>query len=154
MRYIDEIIVHCTATRARADFHVSDVRRWHKQKGWRDIGYHYLVALDGTIEVGRPIAQVGAHCVTRNAHSIGVVYVGGLDRKGNPSDTRTPAQRTALRSLLTQLVTDYECPVFGHRDFAAKACPCFDARAEYADIYQAILDRQKREIAEVFPASQ
>ena len=133
MRTISEIIIHCTATKPLAHINVNDVRRWHQQRGFNDIGYHYLVLVDGTIEVGRPLNETGAHCKGHNAHSIGVCYVGGLNDKGKPADTRTPAQRTALRNLLTTLKRQYpDAIIHGHRDFAAKACPCFDATAEYA----------------------
>lgn len=133
MRTISEIIIHCTATKPLAHINVNDVRRWHQQRGFNDIGYHYLVLVDGTIEVGRPLNETGAHCKGHNAHSIGICYVGGLNDKGKPADTRTPAQRTALRNLLTTLKRQYpNAIIYGHRDFAAKACPCFDATAEYA----------------------
>ena len=133
MRTINSIIIHCTATKPLAHINVNDVRRWHQQRGFNDIGYHYLVLVDGTVEVGRPLNETGAHCKGHNAHSIGVCYVGGLNDKGKPADTRTPAQRTALRNLLTTLKRQYpNAIIHGHRDFAAKACPCFDATAEYA----------------------
>jgi N-acetylmuramoyl-L-alanine amidase len=103
MRTINSIIVHCTATKALQHFNVNDVRRWHQQRGFSDIGYHYVVLVDGTIENGRPISEVGAHCKGHNAHSIGVCYVGGLNAKGAPADTRTPVQRKALRQLITRL---------------------------------------------------
>ena len=133
MRTINSIIIHCTATKPLAHINVNDVRRWHQQRGFNDIGYHYLVLVNGTVEVGRPLNETGAHCKGHNAHSIGVCYVGGLNDKGKPADTRTPAQRTALRHLLTTLKRQYpNAIIHGHRDFAAKACPCFDATAEYA----------------------
>ena len=135
MRRIDTIIVHCTATKAMRHFNVNDVRRWHIQRGFSDIGYHYLVLVDGTIEAGRPLSIAGAHCQGHNAHSIGVCYVGGLNSKGAPADTRTPAQRKALRTLLKSLKNQFpNATIHGHRDFAAKACPCFDATSEYANL--------------------
>ena len=133
MRTINSIIIHCTATKPLAHINVNDVRRWHRERGFSDIGYHYLILVDGTVEVGRPLSSVGAHCKGHNAHSIGVCYVGGLNDKGKPADTRTPAQRAALRNLLITLKRQYpNAIIYGHRDFAAKACPCFDATAEYA----------------------
>lgn len=134
-RSITEIIVHCTATRAGQHFDANDVRRWHLQRGFNDIGYHFLVLLDGTVQKGRDLATPGAHCKGHNAHSIGVCYVGGLDTNGQPADTRTPQQRTALRNLLVELKSKFPMAVIhGHRDFAQKACPCFDATAEYASL--------------------
>ena len=132
MRHIKEIIVHCSATREGMDFHASDIDRWHKHRGWKGIGYHYVIDLDGTIETGRDTSQIGAHCTGHNRHSIGICYIGGLDEYGNPADTRTPAQKAAMTRLIHELRSRYpDSVVYGHRDFAAKACPCFDARAEY-----------------------
>lgn len=127
MRKIDEIIIHCTATPEGRAVSVADVDRWHRARGFRSIGYHYLVALDGTIEAGRPVEQQGAHCTGHNARSVGVCYVGGLTRDGrSPKDTRTPAQRKSLRALVGELRRRFPgATVHGHCEFAAKACPCF-----------------------------
>lgn len=136
MRKIDKIIVHCTATFEGKHFSVDDVRAWHKARGWKDIGYHYLIYLDGSIHRGRQEAEVGAHCSGHNRNSIGVCYVGGLERGTRKAkDTRTPAQREALISLLKELKKKYPgAQIYGHRDLAARACPCFDARKEYRDL--------------------
>lgn len=147
MRSIDKIIVHCTATPEGKPFTVQQIRQWHtapkpKGNGWRDIGYHYIVYLDGSVHNGRPVEKVGAHCSGHNAHSIGVCYVGGCDAnrrlpdgQPEPKDTRTPIQKTALRQLLKKLKERYPgARIYGHRDFAPKACPSFDATAEYKDI--------------------
>ena len=136
MRKINEIIVHCTATAEGKDFKAADIDRWHKAKGWNGIGYHHVVDLDGTVEPGRPESEVGAHCLKHNANSIGVVYVGGLASDGKtPKDTRTPQQKAALVKLLTELKHRYpNATIHSHRDFAAKACPSFDATKEYKDI--------------------
>lgn len=134
-RRIDEIIVHCSATREGKDFTSADIRRWHLQRGFNDIGYHFVVRLDGTVEPGRDINRVGAHCLNHNSRSIGVCYIGGLDRAGRPTDTRTSAQRSSLVGLLHKLRNNHpRARIRGHRDFAAKACPCFDATAEYATL--------------------
>ena len=136
MRKINEIIVHCTATAEGKNFKAADIDRWHKAKGWNGIGYHHVVDLDGTVEPGRPESEVGAHCLKHNKNSIGVVYVGGLASDGKtPKDTRTPQQKAALVKLLTELKRRYpNATIHGHRDFAAKACPSFDATKEYKDI--------------------
>lgn len=135
-RKIDEIIVHCTATAEGKDFKVSDIDKWHRAKGWDGIGYHQVVYLDGSVHPGRPMDKVGAHCLGHNQNSIGVVYVGGVASDGKtPKDTRTPEQKAALRKLLTDLKRKYPgATIHGHRDFAAKACPSFDATTEYKDI--------------------
>lgn len=135
MRNIREIIVHCTATRFNQEVSVAEIDRWHKSLGWKGIGYHYVVMLDGKICAGRSVEEVGAHCSGHNSSSIGVVYVGGLDGMGQPKDTRTREQKVSLRNLLVSLKDRYpQARIFGHRDFAAKACPCFNAKSEYADI--------------------
>lgn len=136
MRKINEIIVHCTATPEGKNFKAADIDGWHKQRGWDEIGYHHVVDLDGTVEPGRPESRQGAHCLGHNANSIGVVYVGGLASDGKtPKDTRTPQQKAALVKLLTELKQRYPgATIHGHRDFAAKACPSFDATTEYKNI--------------------
>ena len=132
MRKITEIIVHCTATPEGRWHTVADVDRWHRQRGFFGIGYHFLVLLDGTIATGRPLWRVGAHCTGHNTHSVGICYVGGLDAQGKPKDTRTPEQRKAMLQLIQLLKSVFAgATVYGHRDFAAKACPCFDAKKEY-----------------------
>ena len=135
-RRINEIIVHCTATPEGRDYTVADIRQMHKTQGWVDIGYHYLIYRDGSIHEGRNVDLVGAHCQGHNAQSIGVCYVGGVARDGKtPKDTRTQAQKDALIHLLMQLVCLYpDATIRGHRDFAAKACPSFDATKEYKNL--------------------
>ena len=131
MRRIDEIIIHCTATPEGKEYHNTDIDKWHKAKGWKCIGYHYVITLDGKIEKGRPDAEVGAHCVGHNAHSIGVVYVGGVDKYFKAKDTRTDAQKEAMWELLRQLLIKYpNANVHGHNEFSSKACPCFDVQKE------------------------
>lgn len=131
------IIVHCTATAEGKDFRASDVDRWHKAQGWDGIGYHYLVCLDGRTEKGRSETVVGAHCAGYNSMSIGVCYVGGLAADGRtPKDTRTVRQKAALLTLLKKLKKKYpSARVVAHHDLnTSKACPCFDAKREYAII--------------------
>ena len=155
MRRITEIIVHCSATPEGCDYGARDIDLWHRQRGFLKIGYHYVVKLDGTIQEGRKLNDVGAHCSGHNANSIGVCYVGGLrslkglkGSKGSnssnssnssndlvPADTRTDAQKFALLKLLQSLKVLYpKARIYGHRDFANKACPCFDATAEYSEL--------------------
>lgn len=133
-RKITEIIVHCSATPEGKDFTVADITRWHKQRGFRTIGYHYVIYRDGSVHTGRQEGEIGAHCVGHNAVSIGICYIGGLAADGKtPKDTRTKEQHEALLMLLRHLRAKYpSAKIYGHRDFAAKACPSFDARKEYA----------------------
>lgn len=135
MRQIDKIIIHCTSTPAGRVVTVKDVDNWHKQRGFQGIGYHYLIGLKGEIWNGRPIEAIGAHTVGQNARSIGVCYVGGLDLQGKPLDTRTDAQKRALITLLKSLKSQFpKAMIHGHREFAQKACPCFDAKNEYKNL--------------------
>lgn len=131
-RKIDKIIIHCTATAEGKDYDVATIRQWHLQRGFNDIGYHYVIYRDGSIHGGRAESKIGAHCTGQNAHSIGVCYVGGLDRNGKePKDTRTEAQKASLVRLVRGLRTKYpNATIHGHNEFAAKACPCFDVRKE------------------------
>lgn len=136
MRKINEIIVHCAATPEGKNFKAADIDRWHRERKMKCIGYHYVVDLDGTVEPGRPESEIGAHCLGHNQYSIGVCYVGGLAANGKtPKDTRTAAQKEALLALLKKLRAKYpKASIHGHRDFAAKACPSFDATTEYKNI--------------------
>lgn len=133
MRTIDKIIVHCSATKEGEYYDVDDIRRWHVEgNGWSDVGYHFVVLLDGRIEIGRPLEKVGSHCKGQNRTSVGICYIGGLDSVGNYLDTRTCEQRDSLEVLIATLVRVFPgSEVFGHNNFSSKACPCFDAREEY-----------------------
>lgn len=132
MRNIDKIIVHCTATPEGRETTVEQVTQWHKARGFRTIGYHYMVYLDGSVHCGRPLSEVGAHCTGQNARSIGVCYVGGIERNTlKPKDTRTHAQKISLRNLVADLQRRFpRATVHGHCEFAAKACPCFNVANE------------------------
>jgi len=135
MRKINEIFVHCSATPEGKDYTVNQIREWHLQRGWSDIGYHYVVYRDGTVHKGRPVEQAGAHARGHNRHSIGVCYIGGVDGIGTPKDTRTDEQKESLENLLYDLVEQYPgAKIRGHREVSAKACPSFDAATEYAHI--------------------
>lgn len=134
-RKIDKLIVHCTATKEGQDVDVNTIRQWHKERGFNDIGYHYVIYRDGTIHKGRVEDVIGAHVTGQNTNSIGICYVGGLDEYGNPKDTRTPEQKKSLEAILRALKKRYpNATIYGHRDFANKACPSFDARREYMNI--------------------
>ena len=110
MRTIREIILHCSATREGQDFTVQDIDRWHRQRGFLRIGYHYVFYRNGTIHIGRTLEEVGAHCQGHNRSSIGICYIGGLSADGRPKDTRTPEQKAALRALVAQLKERFPAP--------------------------------------------
>ena len=151
---IDAIVIHCTATREGQVVRASDIDKWHKERGFAMIGYNFVIGIDGKVEEGRPLTMDGAHCNTAgvsgkayNKHSIGIVYVGGLDKSGKAKDTRTYAQKKALIKLVYSLIDKYPNikEVIGHRDASPdkdengsitpnewiKQCPCFDVRAEF-----------------------
>lgn len=133
MRKIDQLIVHCAATKPSMDIGVEDIRHWHvDERGWDDVGYHYVIRRDGTIEPGRDVAVAGAHAYGHNAHSLGVCLVGGLSEDNQDDCNFTMAQYFSLAALLETLLEHYpRAAVMGHRDLpnAGKACPCFDVRA-------------------------
>lgn len=133
MRDINEIIIHCSATPEGRDVSVADINYWHKQRGFNSIGYHFVIYLDGSVHTGRPIEQIGAHCLSHNNHSIGICYIGGLTKNGkSPKDTRTEAQKTALVKLVADLRASFpKASVHGHCEYTAKACPCFDVKMEF-----------------------
>jgi N-acetylmuramoyl-L-alanine amidase len=135
MRNIELIIIHCSATPEGRDVTTDEIRSWHLDRGWSDIGYHFVVELDGSVNDGRPLEISGAHAKGHNSNSIGICYVGGLDESGEPKDTRTPEQEKALVELLENLKDQYpEAQIIGHRDVSDKDCPCFDASEEYMNI--------------------
>lgn len=127
-RHINEIIVHCSATPEGRHVTTADIKRAHLNRGFSDIGYHYVVYLDGSVHEGRDVNVSGAHCTGHNSNSIGVCYIGGVDKNMKPKDTRTPAQKTSLVKLVRKLLQIYRLPasrVYGHYQFANKACPSF-----------------------------
>ena len=146
MRTIDHIIIHCSATREGSSLSVEELEKIHRRRGFRGIGYHYYIRRDGTVTNTRPLEVIGAHCKGNNAHSVGICYEGGLDARGNPKDTRTPEQRSAMHLLVAQLLKRFKNNVCicGHRDLSpdlngdgviepeewVKECPCFEGRKE------------------------
>lgn len=136
MRKIDKILVHCAATPEGKNFTVEDIDKWHRARGFKKIGYHFVIYNDGSVHKGRDIEEIGAHCTNHNSRSIGICYIGGVAKDGKtPKDTRTEPQKIALLELLKELKVKYpKAEIYGHRDFANKACPSFDARTEYKNI--------------------
>lgn len=142
-RRINSIIVHCSATPEGRDYTVDQIKKDHKEQGWSDIGYHYVIYRDGSIHEGRNVDIIGAHCEGYNSNSIGICYIGGLENKPNveykklkAKDTRTEAQKKALIDLLSKLKKYYpEAKIYGHHDFnKGKDCPSFDAKNEYKNL--------------------
>ncbi|ULQ47386.1 N-acetylmuramoyl-L-alanine amidase [Flagellatimonas centrodinii] len=138
MRPIEQLIIHCAATKPSMDIGAAEIRQWHLGNGWSDIGYNYVIRRNGLIENGRDLdrdgnvdEEVGAHAKGFNARSIGICLVGGLNQAGQPAPEFTEAQFTALNGLLAGLRIRYpNTEILGHRDLpgVAKACPSFDVR--------------------------
>lgn len=146
-RTIKYLVVHCTATPEDREHTAKDIDLWHKKRGFNEIGYNYVIRLDGMIELGRDVDEIPSHVAGYNKESIGIVYVGGcevekLDPRTNKmtmkaKDTRTPRQKQSLLYLLKELRKLYPtAQILGHRDFpnVKKACPSFDAKNEYENL--------------------
>lgn len=138
MRPLNEIIVHCTATRSdwwatsSAQVKTNEVRNWHTSKGWSDIGYHYLIDRDGTVVSGRPLERTGAHVKGHNTGTIGISLFGGHGGSASDvfEDNFTEEQDAALRKLIADLQKDHPSihKISGHNEYSSKACPCFNVR--------------------------
>jgi N-acetylmuramoyl-L-alanine amidase len=143
VRPIREIVVHCSATPAGLDIGAREIDGMHRQRGFVKIGYHYVIRLDGDVEIGRDLTEIGAHVVGHNAFSVGICLVGGLDHARQPANTFTPQQFDVLAELLAKLKATFpEGRILGHRDLSpdrdrdgvverhewVKDCPCFDVR--------------------------
>jgi N-acetylmuramoyl-L-alanine amidase len=142
MRELNRIILHCSATKEGREYSVETIRKWHtdpkpKGRGWSDIGYHYVIHLDGSVSQGRPLDRSGAHTKGHNADTVGICYIGGIDLEGKPNDTMTPEQNKAFRMLVLSLRTlfDADMTIHGHNEFSAKACPCFIVKEKFSDMY-------------------
>lgn len=132
MRKLTRIILHCTATPEGRHVDVATIREWHRKRGWSDIGYHFVIYLDGSVHNGRPVEKVGAHVSGHNADTIGVVYVGGTDAAGKAKDTMNDAQETAFVNLVASLRDKYGAlTLHGHNEYAAKACPSFNVKQKF-----------------------
>lgn len=138
-RKITEIILHCSATKEGQNYKASDIDRWHKNQGWKCIGYNYVIDLDGTIEKGRDIDDIPAHCTGHNKNSIGICYIGGCDINNKAKDTRTQQQKESMYKLVKELMIKYKIDITSvhcHNEYASKACPSYSIstfRAEFSE---------------------
>ena len=138
MRDINKIILHCSATREGQDISTETIRGWHvNERGWSDIGYHFVVLLDGTVDKARPVKRQGAHVRGKNKGSIGICYIGGCDADMNPKDTRNEAQKKSLEEIITYLMESYDdATLHGHNEFSSKACPSFNVQEVYKELIE------------------
>tara|TARA_R100000951_G_scaffold100972_1_gene91985 strand:+ start:264 stop:776 length:513 start_codon:yes stop_codon:yes gene_type:complete len=148
MRKVNKIVIHCTATKEGQNVGVATIKQWHLNRGFSDIGYHYVIGIGGKIHSGRSVSISGAHVKNGNSTSIGIAYTGGLDVFGKAKDTRTEAQKESLIKILKVLKNIYpQASIHGHRDYSPdkdgdgveahefmKQCPCFNAELEYLDL--------------------
>lgn len=126
----DFLVVHCSASPPKTFVDASVIDRWHRQRGFKCIGYHKVILRDGTVQDGRPLDQIGAHVEGWNSVSLGICLVGGVSDKDGvtPENNFTEAQFASLEVLLKELQEKYpKAKIQGHRDFpkVAKACPSF-----------------------------
>lgn len=130
IKSVNFLVVHCAATKATMDIGATEIRSWHRQRGWMDIGYHYVIRRNGAIEKGRPDDRPGAHARGFNHLSLGICLVGGVAKDGKtPENNFTSDQFHALRRLLIGLNATFpEARILGHRDLpnVYKGCPSFD----------------------------
>lgn len=136
MRAINYIVVHCTAT--QPDVKIESIKRyWKENLKWKSPGYHYMIKADGEIVNTLPIDQVSNGVAGWNSQIINISYIGGIDKSGNPKDTRTEEQKASILKLLKELKSKFpKAKIQGHRDFpnVHKACPSFDAKKEYSSL--------------------
>jgi len=138
MREIKKLILHCSATVEGKDYSVKEIRKWHMRepRNWSDIGYHYVIRNDenGTIERGRPVERQGAHTLGENSSSVGICYIGGVDKDIKAKDTMTLCQEESFLKLVEslRLVFGEDLPVYGHNDFTnQKECPSFKVSEKF-----------------------
>ena len=130
-RRVDKIIIHASDTYEDMDIGKIEITQWHIMRGFSDIGYHFVIRRDGTIELGRNIDLSGAHCKGYNNGSIGICLVGGKSRiDDKPEDNFKDEQFNSLDRLLSELLwfdnVSSEVSIKGHNYYANRGCPCFD----------------------------
>ncbi|MEY8687893.1 N-acetylmuramoyl-L-alanine amidase [Bacteroides sp. AN502(2024)] len=148
MTKLQYLVIHCTATPAGREVSAADIRRWHTSpapegRGWKQVGYTDLFHLDGRVErlvANNEDANVDPWEITNgaagyNSVSRHVVYAGGCDAGMKPKDTRTAAQKEALRKYVLDFHARHpDVKIVGHNRLAAKACPSFDVAAWLLEI--------------------
>lgn len=128
MAQIKHLTVHCAATPEGRDVTAEQITKWDQDK-FGQTSYHWVIELDGSTHRTLQDDQRGAHVAKANTGNIGICYVGGVDAKMQPKDTRTDAQKKALLTLIRTYKERYPGIIIrGHRDWPGvkKACPSFD----------------------------
>jgi len=133
----DWIVIHCSATTPSMDIGRKEIDRWHREEGFKMIGYHFVIRRDGSIEKGRDLMEAGAHVnppAGINSTSVGICMVGGISEHNLPENNYTISQWTTLDKLVSEMQTKFQgAQVVGHNELAKKAgapraCPCFDVQ--------------------------
>jgi N-acetylmuramoyl-L-alanine amidase len=133
------LVVHCSASQPNAKPPVTAavIDRWHRERGFRKIGYHFVIRRDGVVEPGRTLDEIGAHVEGFNAVSVGVCLAGGVDANLKPEDNFTSQQKDVLAKLLAGLLQKFpKAEIVGHRDLpnVKKDCPSFDVKSWWAKV--------------------
>lgn len=149
-RKINLIVLHCYATKEGQNFTVDDVNRWHIARGFKKIGYHYVIDLDGTIHKGRDESEIGAHAEGYNSNSVGISYCGGCDKNGKAKDTRTKAQIESQCRIVYELLNKYNLTLNNvkcHYQLCknGKQCPSHTIEQFKKDFKQYVRDKYNRE---------
>jgi N-acetylmuramoyl-L-alanine amidase len=129
------IVIHCSASPPHAKVNAEVIDKWHRQRGFRRIGYHYVINRDGVVELGRMLDEAGAHAYGYNDCSVGICLVGGVNRAGKAENNFTPEQFESLKRKLEELLPKFpKAEILGHRDLPGvkKDCPSFDVRQWWA----------------------
>jgi len=137
-RAIKYIAIHCTATQPTATI-AAILRYWKDHLGWKNPGYHLLIEPNGTINRLLPFDGIANGVRGFNNHTIHISYIGGITKEGKPIDNRTDKQKKAILDCIAEVKEwsdNKNLIIQGHRDFPNqnKACPCFDAKAEYRNL--------------------
>jgi len=135
-RNIEHIVIHCTATQPTTK--IEDIKKyWKEVRGWGDVpGYHYIITAEGVVVNLLDTSKNSNGVYAHNSSCVNIAYVGGIDKQGQPKDTRTSAQEHAMFDLIVSLTEKFpKANVLGHRDFPGvhKACPSFDVKSWLKD---------------------
>ncbi len=126
---IRTIVIHCSATPPYRDIGVAEIDEWHRERGWKKIGYHLVIRRDGSLEYGREADRMGAHAKGHNKDSYAICWIGGVDNLNRAEDNRTDAQKASLETAVKAIKLIWpNAAVIGHNEVSTKDCPSFDCQ--------------------------